>query len=188
MIYGSVLSPAPVFIIAGLLLVVSVLSFVFFIKVNRRQKQEFDRKLSAYKKAVDELRQREEERIRKEQQEKEEQKKASVAAKLAQTNPVNFPRRIQFMAPNGASYDVPMLESMTIGSNPRCDLYINQKGISDVHCKISYENGVYTLMDMGSRSGTSFNSTPVPANSSIEVRSGVLQIGKLTLFITIDSE
>ena len=89
------------------------------------------------------------------------------------------------MAPNGASYDVPMIESMTIGNNQRCDLCIKKTGIEPIHCKINYEDGIYTITDNGTASGTFFDGNRVAPNTPTEIKTGVLQLGRYTYFMTI---
>ncbi len=174
------MSPAPVFAIAAVLLIISIISFVYFIKINRKNKIEFDRKLNEYNKAVEQFKQEESRWLERLQQEKK------AASRNPETNIAYSPRRIQFMAPNGASYDVPMIDQLSIGSNSRCDLCLKKTGIEPIHCKISYADGVYTLTDVGTSSGTFFDGNRMSPNTPQEIRTGVLQLGRVTLFMTID--
>ena len=119
MIIIALLGPVPVFIGAALLLIAAIASFVFFMKVNRSRKIAFDRKLAEYNKAVEELKKRDAEQqqkaaeVRKRNDEKPAAPKPVV--KTAVVKQDQLPRRVQFMAPNGASYDIPMNDSFTIG-------------------------------------------------------------------------
>lgn len=179
MISGSFLSPVPVFLSAALLLGISIMSFSVFIRLNRRNKKDFDKKLAAYNEAVEKIRQQEEAKNAKPEGAKK------PAAVKTEASIANSPRRIQFMAPNGASYDVPMIESLTIGNNQRCDLCIKKTGIEPIHCKINYEDGIYTITDNGTASGTFFDGNRVAPNTPTEIKTGVLQLGRYTYFMTI---
>ena len=174
------MSAASVFGISAVLLVISIISFVYFIKVNRRNKVDFDKKLDAYNKAVARIKQEEEQRVKKAAQEKKTAARTNPA-----TNVAYSPRRIQFMAPSGASYDVPMTDQMTIGNNPRCDLCIKKTGVEPLHCKVTYSDGVYMMTDLGTSSGTFFDGTRLSPNTPMEIKTGVLQLGRVTLFMTV---
>ncbi len=182
------MSPGVVFGLSALLLAVSVVSFFFFIKINRKNKLEFDKKLKRYNQDMEIIRQQEESRIKEEQ--KKEQKKIKESQQIRP--PVDrteyYPRRVQFMSPSGASYDVPLQDSFTIGKNPNCDLCVKDPSVGAMHCKILYSEGKYLIQDLGSGIGTYFDGILIPANSVQEIRTGVLQFGKVTFFVTIDSE
>ena len=181
MIVGSLLSPVPVFVIAALLLGVSIASFTFFIRVNKRNKREFDRRLAEYNKAVEQIKQQEEQNTK-----KVEVKKRTAASRNQESGIANSPRRIQFMAPDGASYDVPMIDSMSIGNNPRCDFCVKKTGVESIHCKITYSDGAYYTLDTGTASGTFFDGNRIAPNKLQEIKTGVLQLGHVTFFMTID--
>ena len=59
MIIGALMSPAFVFVSAGILLAVGIASFCLFMKINRRNKKVYDRKLKAYNEAVDKIKSQE---------------------------------------------------------------------------------------------------------------------------------
>ncbi len=193
MIIGSLMRPAPVFITAAILLAVSIISFYFFIKINRRNKKDFDRKLAAYNKAVEQIKQQEEQKAKARPQSVPVQTPVAVKApvdnkvapKKATGDIASSFRRIQFMAPNGASYDVPMIDSLTIGSSPECDLVIANDTVAGVQCRIRFADSKYTIQDLGSDNGTFVDGNPVPSDKAQEVKTGVLQMGKITLFMTI---
>lgn len=193
MIVLAVMSPVPVFIVAALLLGVAIASFVFFMRVNRSRKAAFDRKLAEYNKAVEELKKRDAEQqraaaeVRKRRDEQPAPKPVPVVKK-AVIPEAQLPRRVQFMAPNGASYDIPMNDSFTIGKSPKCDFVVNNGTIGEVHCRVIYVNGKYRIEDLGNAGGTAFDGNPVPKNSTMEIKTGLLQIGRITFFVTIDSE
>ena len=178
--------PALVFVLAGLLLVVAIISFYFFIKINRTDRVEFDKKLEAYKREVEQIKLREEDR----QIQLKQRQEAAVAAatdKASQDKISKYERSVQFMAPNGASYDVPMIDTITIGRNPRCNLYVKDPTVADLHCKILYSDEGYLIQDLGTEGGTFIDGIRVPINSVQELKTGVLQMGKVTFFITVDS-
>ena len=198
MIVGSFLSPALTFTIAAILLLISIVSFVLFIKINRRNKKIFDTKLTEYNHIVERIKRQEEEKAKqlnkKPAPERRpvvaENKPAPVAKPAAPVNKTgrniaDAPRRIQFMAPNGASYDVPMFDSLTIGSDPNSDLFVDNPTVAKAQCKILYSGGTYMIEDLGSEDGTYVDGNRVPTNSTIEVKTGVLQMGKVTFFMTI---
>ena len=177
MIVIALLSPVPVFIGAALLLIAAIASFVFFMKVNRSRKIAFDRKLAEYNKAVEELKKRD-----------AEQQQRAAEVKKTVIHEDQLPRRVQFMAPNGASYDIPMNESFTIGKSDKCDFVVKNGTIGEVHCRVLYVNGKYRIEDLGNAGGVAFDGNPVPKNSTMEIKTGLLQIGRVTFFVTIDAE
>ncbi|MBP5179910.1 MAG: FHA domain-containing protein [Clostridiales bacterium] len=183
MIIGSMMHPAPVFVCAGLLLVVAIVSFYFFIKINRHNKVVYDKRVEAYKKEIEDIRRREEEKAIASQRKEMEQ----PPAKAPEDKLSKYARSVQFMAPNGASYDVPMIDSITIGRNPRCNLFIKDPTVADLHCKILYTDEGYLIQDLGTEGGTFIDGIRVPMNSVQELKTGVLQMGKVTFFITVDS-
>ena len=190
MIICASMSPVPVFVGAALLLAAAIASFVFFMRINKARKKAFDRKLAEYNKAVEQLKQREEEEKKRAAAQKkkiDEQPRKPVAPKPVVTEE-QFPRRVQFMAPNGASYDIPMNDIMTIGKSPKCDFVVKNGTVSENHCRIIYANGKYKIEDLGSAGGTAFDGNPIPKNNPQEIKTGLLQIGRVTFFITIDSE
>ncbi|MBR1796656.1 MAG: FHA domain-containing protein [Clostridiales bacterium] len=183
MIIGIVMHPAPVFIFAALLLGASIALFYYFIRINRRNKVEFDAKLAAYNKAVEELKRKEEERKKKSPEVPKEANKRIEPAKT-----ISYTRSIQFMAPNGSSFDVPMTDTITIGKSQRCDFIVDDKTLSDVHCKVLYSEGKYIIQDLGSKMGTYFDGVRIPSSTATEIKTGVLQMGKTTFFMTIDED
>ena len=78
-----------------------------------------------------------------------------------------------------------MTDQMTIGNNPRCDLCIKKTGVEPLHCKITYSDGVYMMTDVGTTSGTFFDGTRLSPNTPVEIKTGVLQLGIVTLFMTV---
>lgn len=188
MIIGSLMRPAPVFVTAAILLAVSIVSFYLFIKINRRNKVIYDKKLADYNRAVEQLKQQE---AKKAEAQKPKpapapvEKKPVPVVKRPENDPANSPRRIQFMAPNGSSFDVPMIDTLSIGSSKKCDLVLDNESVAEVHCMIIYKDGVYSIKDMGSGAGTFYDGDPVPENPPMEVKTGVLKVGKMTLFMTI---
>lgn len=190
MIIIALLGPVPVFIGAALLLIAAIASFVFFMKVNRSRKIAFDRKLAEYNKAVEELKKRDAEQQQRaaEIRKKSDEQPARPVARNTVIREEQLPRRVQFMAPNGASYDIPMNESFTIGKSDKCDFVVKNGTIGEVHCRILYVNGKYRIEDLGNAGGVAFDGNPVPKNSTMEIKTGLLQIGRVTFFVTIDAE
>ena len=194
MIIGALMSPAFVFVSAGILLAVGIASFCLFMKINRRNKKVYDRKLKAYNEAVDKIKSQE---LDRQQELEKQQMKAAAADKKSAAAPAvrkpvineaSYPHRILFMAPNGARYDIPFKDAFTIGRNPRSDFYVKNGTAGGAHCRVIYKDGIYLLQDLGSEGGTFFDGNRIPPNTIQEIRTGVLQIGKVTLFVTIDEE
>ena len=184
MIIGILLKPATVFVSAGVLLAIAIASFYLFMKINRRNKNVYDRKLKAYNEAVEKIKQQE---LQRQQQAAVEKKVAPApVVKKPVSSEANYPYRIQFMAPNGASYDIPFKDSFIIGRNPRSDFYIKNGTVAGAHCKVFYNDGKYMIQDLGSETGTFFDGNRIPEDSIMEIGTGVLQMGKVTLFVTID--
>jgi len=190
MIVIALLSPVPVFVGAALLLIAAIASFVFFMKVNRSRKIVFDRKLAEYNKAVEELKKRDAEQQQRaaEVKKRTDEQPAKPVVKKTVIHEDQLPRRVQFMAPNGASYDIPMNESFTIGKSDKCDFVVKNGTIGEVHCRVLYANGKYRIEDLGNAGGVAFDGNPVPKNSTLEIKTGLLQIGRVTFFVTIDAE
>lgn len=184
MIICVLMKPATVFVSAGALLALAIVSFYLFMKINRRNKSVYDRKLKAYNEAVEKIKQQE---LQRQQQAAMEKRAASApAVKKPISSEANYPHRVQFMAPNGASYDIPFKDAFIIGRNPRSDFYIQNNSVAGAHCKVFYNDGKYMIQDLGSESGTFFDGNRVPENSIMEIKTGLLQMGKITLFVTID--
>ncbi len=187
MIIVASMNPVPVFIAAGVLFAVGIASFYLFIKINRRNKMVYDSKLKAYNEAVEKIKQQELERQQKAVTEKKPEPAAPVIRKPVSSE-ATLPHRVQFMAPNGASYDIPFKDAFTIGRNPRSDFYVKNGTVGGAHCRIIYKDGKYLVQDMGSEGGTFFDGNRIPPNTIQEIRTGVLQMGKVTFFVTIDEE
>ncbi len=179
------INPALVFGLAAALLAASVVLFVYFIRLNKGRSREYSRKVKEYNKAVEAL--RKEEMNRRAQAEKA-ANPVKVEEKPSEPDVSLFPRRIQFMAPSGASYDVPILYSMTIGKDPQCDLVVDNASVSAFHCKITYSDGHYFAEDMGSENGTSFDGNEIVSGKKTEIKTGVFQVGRVTFFMTIDKQ
>ncbi|MBI4567250.1 MAG: FHA domain-containing protein [Planctomycetes bacterium] len=52
-------------------------------------------------------------------------------------------------------------ESITIGRDAACDIVLAATGVSRTHARIDFENGVYTISDLGSTLGVSVNGSRV---------------------------
>lgn len=179
--YDSLMRPGPVFVTAGILLAVAIASFFYFIKINRSNKVQFDKELAEYNKALDELKRREDAKLKERKPVEPEPVIIVPQDKIA-----SCPRRILFMSPNGATFDVPIDGSITLGRNPNCDLYVKNGTVLGIHCKILYDNGKYMLRNLAGENCTVFDGRGIPSNTEIEIKTGVLQLGKVTFFITID--
>jgi len=177
MSFADFMKPGPVFITSGILLAIAVVSFVFFIVINKKRREhndKIDRELKAMAQS---------------------QLKPGVSETtdsgsnfaFDKTEDFNYPRRVMFMAASGECYDIPMLETITIGNNPRCDFYVNNSTVADLHCKIIYSDGKYILQDMGSEAGTCIDGARVEPGSVTDLTSGLLQLGKANFFLTLDN-
>jgi pSer/pThr/pTyr-binding forkhead associated (FHA) protein len=52
-------------------------------------------------------------------------------------------------------------ETIVIGRQPECDLCLDQKGVSKLHCVLVKTDGLLVLRDLGSTNGTRVNGTRV---------------------------
>ncbi len=72
-------------------------------------------------------------------------------------------------------------QSLTIGRDPSCDIVVDDKTVSRIHCKIFIEKGVMVLIDLGSKNGTCFNDDRIGPNEKYMIReSGLLKLGNYT--------
>ena len=194
-VIGS-MNPVLTFLGSGLLLAAAVVLFVYFVRINKSRKIAYDREMETYNRTMEEIRTQEirrSEEIRRQERQRQLARMSPAAVPASASAGANdavasSPRRILFMAPNGASYDIPMIDSITIGKNPRCDLIVKNGTVGDLHCKILYDSGAYMLQDLGFAAGTYFDGNKLPQNSVCEISSGVLRIGKVTFFVTIDED
>ncbi|MGH7726984.1 MAG: FHA domain-containing protein [Candidatus Eiseniibacteriota bacterium] len=80
-----------------------------------------------------------------------------------------------------------MQDTVTIGRNPECDVFLDNPGISRDHVKLTRTTReTYFLEDLGSANGTMINDVRV---ERAEVRENdVVQIGKFSLWMTYDMD
>ncbi len=78
-------------------------------------------------------------------------------------------------------------ESVTIGRNPECDVFLDNPGISRDHVKLTRTTReTYFLEDLGSANGTLVNDVRV---ERVELRENdIVQIGKFSLWVTYDED
>ncbi|MCQ2515882.1 MAG: FHA domain-containing protein [Saccharofermentans sp.] len=169
------MQPGPVFGTAIVLLVLATVFFFFFIKVNRKDKLKYDAAMKKYNKAMSEFEQAESIKVSKKSIEEQ-----------TKTNLKSYERCVLFMSTTGSCFDVPMNDTLTIGSNPRCNLHIDNDSVADMHCKILYKGGKYYLNDLGSKSGTTYDGELIAPESTIEIKNGLVQFGKVSFMMTLD--
>ncbi|MEL6187283.1 MAG: sigma-54-dependent Fis family transcriptional regulator, partial [Myxococcota bacterium] len=76
---------------------------------------------------------------------------------------------------------------LTIGSRPHNDVVIeNDEFVSGAHCQITYENGEWMIVDLGSTNGTTVNGLEVEA-IRLPVRA-TLGVGDATLRVSLGAE
>jgi len=61
----------------------------------------------------------------------------------------------------GSIFEVRDGETLTIGRDPGCDIQLNHQSISPIHCKVSYNNEVFRIVDLDSSSGILFKNRKV---------------------------
>ncbi len=83
-------------------------------------------------------------------------------------------------AGGGKSRTVRLNGEVEIGRADRCAIRLEDTYVSQVHAKISAENGSWRVQDLGSTNGTFLNDRPV--TGTVEVHAGdVLRVGKTVL-------
>lgn len=78
--------------------------------------------------------------------------------------------------------------SMTLGRDPGCDIYIKDEDnkVSRCHCRLEILQGTLILSDTGSRNGTFIHGKQVPANTRVALKHGSsFAIGKAEYIITV---
>lgn len=169
------MQPAPIYITCAILLALAVFFFVMFIKANRKRKLKYDAAMAKYKKAMDDL-----------EKSKEAKTKAGSSVAPVNNGVKSYDRCILFMSATGSTFDVPMNDVLSIGKNSRCNFHINDSSLADLHCKILYKDGKYYLQDLGSDFGTSYDGERVAPKSTIEIKNGLIQFGKVSFMMTLD--
>ncbi len=82
-------------------------------------------------------------------------------------------------------------QQIIIGKDPRCDLMLNDRGVSRRHCLISLNQGVWTVSDLGSTNGTVVRDQEIGGQNSGTPRQSIvlcngdqLHLGEATLRIS----
>ncbi|PYQ16126.1 MAG: hypothetical protein DMF79_18975, partial [Acidobacteria bacterium] len=91
-----------------------------------------------------------------------------------------MPAKLTFHPPNGASRVVMVRdgESLEIGRDLSCDLVLEDSTVSRRHARMCWSAGGWTLVDAGSKNGTTVNGEPA---RGAELRDGdQIGIGRLS--------
>lgn len=76
---------------------------------------------------------------------------------------------------------------IVIGRSPDCDVFLDNPGVSREHLRIERTpDGSFEAIDLGSANGTLLNSRPL--KRAYITQDDVIQIGKFTLWIGIDTD
>jgi len=76
---------------------------------------------------------------------------------------------------------------VVIGRSPDCDVFLDNPGVSREHLRIERTpDGSFEAIDLGSANGTLLNSRPL--KRAYITQDDVIQIGKFTLWIGIDTD
>ena len=93
------------------------------------------------------------------------------------------------LAPSGISQIKPLhynVAEVTIGRDPSCNCYLEEKTISGKHARLSYRMEQWWVEDLKSTNGTFLNDEPV--SEGVVLTSGdMLRVGQLTFLITINA-
>jgi len=170
------MQPGPIYITAGIMLAMAIAFFYLFVKVNRKRKVKYDAALAKYNKAMEEL---EKSRAAQQPVETSANEQFKMPAKT-------YERCIQFMSPTGSCFDILMNDTLTVGKNGRNNFHIDHASVADLHCKILYKDGKYYLQDLGSNFGTSFDGERIGSGSTVEIKNGLIQFGKVSFMMTLD--
>lgn len=73
---------------------------------------------------------------------------------MSKTNPQNVSIVIERGNAAGRVFPFDNTQQILIGKDPRCDLVLDDRGVSRRHCLISKNQGVWTVSDLGSTNGT----------------------------------
>lgn len=168
------MQPGPIYITAAIMLILAVVFFFFFVKVNRKSKAKYDAAMAKYNKAIEDF-------------EKSKAAKESAKAEDVAKNAIkSYERCVLFMSTTGSCFDIPMNDTLTVGKNPKCNFHIENDSVADMHCKILYKAGKYYLQDMGSNSGTAYDGDKIAPESTIEIRNGLIQFGRVSFMMTLE--
>ena len=73
----------------------------------------------------------------------------------------------------------PEQKEILIGRSPFCDIVLEHRAVSELHCQIDKSAGVYTIADQGSTNGSQVNGEPLDESASHTLRDeDVLTIGQ----------
>jgi adenylate cyclase len=66
------------------------------------------------------------------------------------------------LIPSGGGDSIPLIrDRLTIGRRESCDICLRFPNISGQHCELSYQDGYWTVRDLGSTNGIRVNGEPV---------------------------
>jgi pSer/pThr/pTyr-binding forkhead associated (FHA) protein len=66
------------------------------------------------------------------------------------------------LVPVGGGDPIPLLkETLVIGRRESCDICLRFPNVSGRHCELNFEDGIWSIRDLGSTNGTKVNGTLV---------------------------
>jgi predicted component of type VI protein secretion system len=81
------------------------------------------------------------------------------------------------------------LRTTVLGRNSRCDLILDEEGVSRRHARIVERRGRYFLSDLGSMNGTYVDDRPLPIHGQAELVDGaVVRIGRMVLRFVVSDD
>lgn len=67
------------------------------------------------------------------------------------------------LVPHGGGATIPLLmQRVTVGRNPTCDVVLAYKAVSGMHCSLEFVNGHWRFVDLGSQNGVRVNGVQYP--------------------------
>jgi len=67
------------------------------------------------------------------------------------------------LVPEGGGDNIPLIrEVLTIGRRETCDICLRLPNVSGLHCELSFQDGFWSIKDLGSTNGIKVNGVRVP--------------------------
>jgi pSer/pThr/pTyr-binding forkhead associated (FHA) protein/tRNA A-37 threonylcarbamoyl transferase component Bud32 len=114
---------------------------------------------------------------------------------MSKTNPQNLSIVIERGNAAGRVFAFDNTQQILIGKDPRCDLVLDDRGVSRRHCLISHNQSVWTVSDLGSTNGTVVRDQEIggqnsgnPRQSIVLCNGDLLQVGEVTIRISWASD
>ncbi len=109
---------------------------------------------------------------------------------MSKTTPQNLSIVIERGKAAGRVFAFDNTQQILIGKDSRCDLVLDDRGVSRRHCLISQSQSVWTITDLGSTNGTVVREQEIGGQNSTNPRQSIvlcngdqLQVGEVTIRI-----